>query len=229
MADLSAARAAPISVLVVDDDPMVRAALVRMLVETPDIAIVAEADDGDTVAAQLDQHRTDVILMDLRMSRVDGVTATREARARPRPPEVLVLTTFESDDDIRSALSAGAAGYLVKDTPPDDLEAAIRNVHAGRPALSPSVTRHLMDTMTHGSSPSAESATHREALSQLTAQERAVALCIARGHSNARIARELHLSLGTVKTYTSNTLAKLHLDNRTQLALLVHHAGLTHD
>jgi DNA-binding NarL/FixJ family response regulator len=215
----------PIRVLIVDDDPLVRAALQRMLTETEDITVVAEADDGDAVPAAIAQHRPHVVLMDLRMRRVDGVTATRALRALPEPPQVLVLTTFESDEDIRAALHAGSSGYLVKDAPPESIETAIREVHAGHPALSPSVARHLIDTInTHPSRSGADEASRRaeQRLSPLTCQERAVATAVARGHSNTRIAKDFHLGLSTVKTHISRAMAKLGLENRTQLALLVH-------
>jgi DNA-binding NarL/FixJ family response regulator len=195
-----------------------------MLAETEDITVVAEADDGDAVPAAIAMHHPDVVLMDLRMRRVDGVAATRILRAEADPPSVLVLTTFESAEDIRAALRAGAAGYLTKDAPPASIEAAIRAVHAGHPALAPSVARHLIDTISAQPGPATDenSQRARERLSPLTTQERAVASAVAQGHSNARIAKELHLGVSTVKTHISRAMAKLGLENRTQLALLVH-------
>lgn len=215
---------APTRVLVVDDDALVRSGLRLMLGEAPDITIVAEARDGDEVPAAVAEHRPDVVLMDLRMPRVDGVRATAELLARPDPPAVLVLTTFDSDQDVLAALRAGATGYLVKDTPPADIEDAIRRVAAGGTSLSSSVTRRLIAAATGRAAPGREAG---ERLATLSEQERAVAAAVGRGWSNARIASELLLSLSTVKTYLSGALTKLDLENRTQLALLAHDAGLS--
>lgn len=220
-----------VTVLVVDDDHLVRQALQRMLAESDHVTVVGEAADGSEVAAQVERYEPAVVLMDLRMPGVDGITATRELLARADPPAVLVLTTFETDADIHAAIRAGAAGYLLKHTRPEQIEAAIRDVAAGRPALSPSVARNLIDTVarvTADGTADARSGRAKAArtLGVLTSQERAVAVGVGHGHSNARIASELYLSVSTVKTYTSNAMAKLHLDNRTQLALLIREAGL---
>jgi len=212
----------PVRVLLVDDDALVRSGLRLMLGEADDIAIVGEAADGDEVPAAVTEHRPDVVLMDLRMPRVDGVRATTELLARPEAPAVLVLTTFDSDQDVLAALRAGATGYLVKDTPPADIEDAIRRVAAGGTSLSPSVTRRLIAAATGRGRPDAGAR-----LAALSDQERSVAAAVGRGWSNARISRELLLSLSTVKTYLSSALSKLDLDNRTQLALLAHDAGLS--
>ena len=217
---------APVRVLVVDDDALVRSGLRLMLGEAPDITIVAEASDGDEVPAAVAAHRPDVVLMDLRMPRVDGVRATAELLGADDPPAVLVLTTFDSDQDVLAALRAGATGYLVKDTPPADIEDAIRRVAAGGTSLSPSVTRRLIAAATGHGSGRPDAAAR---LAALTDQERAVAGAVGRGWNNARIAAELYLSLSTVKTYISGALAKLDLENRTQLALLAHDAGLVVD
>lgn len=212
-----------IRVAVVDDDAMVRAALTMMLDGADGISVVGEADDGAGVPELLDAHSPDLVLMDLRMPQVDGITATRRARSRPNPPEVVVLTTFDADDDVIAALQAGAAGYLLKDTPPDRLVAALRQVSEGEPILSPQITRRLMDA----TATSAESRQRsRSTLAGLTDRESEVVLAVARGRSNAEIAGELFMSVATVKAHVSSILAKLHLTNRTQLALLVHDAGL---
>lgn len=220
-----------VSVLIVDDESMVRQALQRMLAESRHITVVGEATDGAEVEDQVDRHEPAVVLMDLRMPGVDGITATRRLLQRPDPPAVLVLTTFETDADIHAAMRAGAAGYLVKHTRPEQIEAAIRDVAAGRPALSPSVARNLIDTVARVTAdesartpPGRAHAVRR--LGVLTNQEQAVAIGVGQGHSNARIAAELFLSVSTVKTYTSKAMAKLHLTNRTQLALLIREAGL---
>lgn len=212
-----------IRVLVVDDDPLVRSGLRLMLGEADDLVVVGEAGDGDEVSGAVDEHRPDVVLMDLRMPRTDGVRATEALRARPDPPEILVLTTFDGDDDILAALRAGATGYLVKDTPPADIEEAVRHAARGEPRLSPGVARRLIATATTDRGRDAAAAGRVAVLSE---QERAVATAVGRGWDNARIAAELHLSLSTVKTYLSGALAKLDLDNRTQLALLARDAGL---
>ncbi|WP_245607286.1 response regulator transcription factor [Pseudonocardia spinosispora] len=221
---MSGAVEGPIRVLIVDDDPLVRSALRRMLAETEDIDMVGEADDGDAVPAAVSRDAPDVVLMDLRMRRIDGVAATRALRAAPDAPEVLVLTTFEAPEDIRAALGAGAAGYLVKDSPPEAIEAALREVHAGHPALAPSVARRLIELVSAQPEQATDERSDRatQRLGCLTAQEKAVASAVAQGHSNARIANELHLGVSTVKTHISRAMAKLNLENRTQLALLMY-------
>ncbi|WP_433469784.1 response regulator [Spirillospora sp. CA-128828] len=213
----------PLRVLIVDDDALVRAGLSMMLDGTGGISVAGEAADGDEVPAAADAHAPDVVLMDLRMPRVDGITATRRLRARPNPPEVIVLTTFDSDENILHALRAGASGFLLKDTPPDQIVHAVRQVAAGDPILSPRVTRRLMDRA------AVEAGAHqraRAALARLSPRENEVVLAIARGRSNADIAAELFMSVATVKAHVSSVLTKLDLDNRTQIALLAHDAGL---
>jgi DNA-binding NarL/FixJ family response regulator len=158
------------------------------------------------------------------MPRVDGITATRRLRARTSPPEVIVLTTFDSDENILHALRAGASGFLLKDTPPDQIVHAVRQVAAGDPILSPRITRRLMDRA------AVEAGAYqraRAALARLSPRENEVVLAIARGRSNAEIAAELFMSVATVKAHVSSVLTKLDLDNRTQIALLAHDAGLT--
>jgi DNA-binding NarL/FixJ family response regulator len=135
----------PARVLIVDDDALVRAGLSMMLDGADGIAVVGEAADGDQVAAAVAAHSPDVVLMDLRMPRVDGITATRQVRARPHPPEVIVLTTFDTDENVLHALRAGASGFLLKDSPPRQIAEAIRRVAAGDPIRSPKITRRLMD------------------------------------------------------------------------------------
>lgn len=213
----------PLRVLIVDDDALVRAGLSLMLDGAGGIAVAAEAADGDEVPAAVDAHAPDVVLMDLRMPRTDGITATRRLRARRDPPEVIVLTTFDSDEDILHALRAGAGGFLLKDTPPDQIVQAVRRVAAGDPILSPSVTRRLMDRAAVEADASLRA---RKALEGLSPRENEVVLAIARGRSNADIAAELFMSVATVKAHVSSVLTKLGLDNRTQIALLAHDAGL---
>lgn len=212
-----------VRVLIVDDDDLVRAGLTMMLDGAEGIRVVAEARDGSEVAGAADAHAPDVVLMDLRMPKVDGITATRRLRARPSPPEVIVLTTFDADANVVSALHAGASGFLLKDTPPDRIAEAIRRVARGDPILSPKVTRRLMQQ----TATAADARTRaRSALTPLTERESEVVLAVARGESNAEIAAELYMSVATVKAHVSRILTKLDLANRTQLALLVHEAGL---
>lgn len=214
---------APIRVLVVDDDPLVRSGLVLMLGGADGIEVVAEAADGDEVEAAADARTVDVVLMDIRMRRVDGIEATRRLRRRQHPPEVIVLTTFDADELVLRALRAGASGYLLKDTAPARIVAAIRAVAAGDPILSPGITRRLIGLV---------AADHRDAerarssLATLTGREREVVVAIAQGKSNAELAGDLFMSVATVKAHVSRILAKLGLDNRTQIALLAHDAGL---
>ncbi|GAB2842371.1 response regulator transcription factor [Actinocorallia aurea] len=212
-----------IKVLLVDDDALVRAGLLMMLDGAAGITVVAEAADGAEAVAAVDAYAPDVVLMDLRMPRVDGITGTRRLRARPRPPEVIVLTTFDTDENIVRALRAGASGFLLKDTPPARIVEAVIRVAAGDPILSPAVTRRLMDR-TVAQTGAYERA--RAALAALTPRERDVALAISRGAANADIAAALTMSLTTVKAHVSSILTKLDLDNRTQIALLAHDAGL---
>lgn len=212
-----------VRVLVVDDDSMVRGALTMMLDGAEGIAIVGEAADGDEVPVLVDAHAPHVVLMDLRMPRVDGIVATRRLRARPRPPEVIVLTTFDSDENVLRALRAGAGGFLLKDTPPPRIVEAILRVAAGDPILSPGITRRLMDRVTADSGALDRA---RAALGALSPREHEVAIEVARGSSNAEIATALGMTVATVKAHMTHVFTKLALDNRTQVALLVHDADL---
>jgi DNA-binding NarL/FixJ family response regulator len=214
-----------VDVLVVDDDPLVRAGLAMMLGGAGDIRVVAEAGDGAEVPALVDRHRPHVVLMDIRMPAVDGLTATEAVRARRDAPEVLVLTTFDADQHVLRALRAGAAGFLLKDTPPAEIVAAVRQVAAGTPVLSPAVTRRLIARVAETDTDTRRAAAARR-LSVLNAREHEVAVAVGRGLSNAEIARSLHLSVPTVKTHVSSILSKLELNNRVQVALLAHDAGV---
>jgi DNA-binding NarL/FixJ family response regulator len=214
----------PIRVVIVDDDALVRAALTMMLDGTGGIAVVAVAGDGAEVPAVVDAHTPDVVLMDLRMPRVDGIVATHRLRARPTPPEVIVLTTFDADDHVVRALRAGASGFLLKDTPPDRIVEAIQRVAAGDPILSPAITRRLMDRVARDTG-SADRA--RAALAALSPRERDVVLAVARGRSNADIGADLRMSVATVKAHMTHIFAKLGVDNRTQIALIAHQAGVS--
>jgi DNA-binding NarL/FixJ family response regulator len=215
---------AAIRVLVVDDDALVRAGLSMLLTGAEDIEIVGEAADGSEVADAVTRSRPDVVLMDIRMPRMDGLAATELLRARPRAPEVIVLTTFEADDFVVRALRAGAGGFLLKDTPPAEIVRAVRAVAAGEPMLSPTITRRLIGHVT-GSGGGDRQGAAREQLDRLTEREREVAVAIALGRSNAEIGRELYMSVATVKAHVSHILEKLELNNRVQVALLAHDAG----
>ncbi|AOT61953.1 MULTISPECIES: response regulator transcription factor [Streptomyces] len=220
-----------IRLLVVDDDPLVRAGLSLMLGGADDIEIVGEAADGAEVPRLVDRLAPHVVLMDVRMPGVDGLTATERLRARPGAPDVVVLTTFHADEQVLRALRAGAAGFVLKDTPPAQIVDAVRKVAAGDPVLSPAVTRQLMTHVAGAApGPAVREDDRRTAaarrLAELAEREREVALAVGRGASNAEIAATLYVSVPTVKAHVSRVLAKLGLNNRVQIALLVHDAGL---
>jgi DNA-binding NarL/FixJ family response regulator len=219
----------PVRVLVVDDDPLVRAALAMVLGGAEDLELVGQATDGDEVPAAVERCSPDVVLMDIRMPRTDGLTATEQLLAGPGAPEVIVLTTFDADEQVLRALRAGASGFLVKDTPPAAIVEAVRRVAAGEPMLSPTVTRQLIAHVAAVESASPADVRVREArarLDQLSDRERDVALAVGRGLSNAQIGGELHLSVATVKAHVSRLLVKLDLANRVQIALLTHDADV---
>ena len=214
-----------VRVLVVDDDALVRSGLRMMLAGAEGIDVVGEADDGRGVLAAVDRHRPDVVLMDIRMPQVDGVAATRLLRSQPDPPAVLVLTTFDADELVLRALRAGAAGFLLKDTPPPEIVRAIELVHAGDSMLSPAVTRQLIALVAGDSDADVRRDSARERLAALSAREHEVALAVGQGRANPEIAAELHMSVATVKAHVSRLLSKLDVDNRVQIALLVQDAG----
>ncbi|MFD8209399.1 response regulator [Streptomyces sp. NPDC059695] len=217
-----------IRLLLVDDDPLVRAGLTFMLGGADDLEIVGEGADGREVPELVARHSPDVVLMDIRMPHVDGLTATERLRALPGAPEVVVLTTFHADEQVLRALRAGAAGFLLKDTPPAEIVAAVRRVVAGDPVLSPAVTRQLMTHVAEEQDrpDRPRRATAAARLAELADREREVAVAVGHGRSNAEIAAELYMSVPTVKAHVSRILAKLGLNNRVQIALLVHDAGL---
>ncbi|MFF9688404.1 response regulator [Streptomyces sp. NPDC014623] len=223
--------APPVRLAVVDDDPLVRAGLALMLGGADGIDLVGEGADGTEVRALVDRSHPDVVLMDIRMPVMDGLAATEELRRRPGAPEVIVLTTFHADEQVLRAIRAGAAGFVLKDTPPAQIVEAVLRVAAGEPVLSPAVTRRLM---AHAAGDPADDRrarrTHaRQRFAGLGAREQDVATAVGRGSSNAEIAAALHLSVATVKTHVSRILARLELGNRVQIALLVHDAGLLHE
>ena len=212
-----------IRVLVVDDDPMVRR-LLRTILRPDDLEVVAEAVDGDDAVTQTQAHHPDVVLMDLRMPRVDGIRATALLRALPSPPEVVAMTSFDTEAAVLDAVHAGAAGFLAKDASPDDLVGAVRAVARGEGWFSGRAMRTVVTRL--GEGPAA--AAGREAqqrLQQLTDREVEIACAVSEGASNAEIARRLYVSEATVKTHLARTLDKLGVANRVQLAVLVARAG----
>ncbi|MFE1248343.1 response regulator [Streptomyces sp. NPDC058735] len=204
---------------------MVRAGLSFMMVGADDIEVVGEAADGAEVEALVDRTRPDAVLMDLRMPAVDGLTATERLRTRAKAPQVIVLTTFHADEQVLRALRAGAAGFVLKDTPPAEILTAVRRVAAGDPVLSPAVTRQLMRRAAGGAADTRRRRA-RARMAALNDREREVAVAVGRGLSNAEIATGLFMGVATVKTHVSRVLAKLDLNNRVQIALLAHDAGL---
>jgi len=215
---------ANLKVLLVDDDALVRSGLRVILSSAGDIDVVAEVDDGIAAEGAAVQHRPDVVLMDIRMRQMDGIAATAALRRLPAPPQVIVLTTFQADEQVVAALRAGASGFLVKDTPPADIINAVRLVAAGDAIVSPSVTRNLLSHFgTTESTERHETAVLR--LSCLTDREREVAVAVGSGSSNAEIAAALFMSEATVKAHVSRLLAKLDVTNRVQVAIVVHDAA----
>ncbi|HEY7145571.1 MAG TPA: response regulator transcription factor [Streptosporangiaceae bacterium] len=213
-----------VRVVVVDDEPMVCAHLRTILGSASDVQVVAEAHDGAAGVEAVLRDRPDVVLMDLRMPGMDGLTAIERIGELASPPAVVVLTTFDADRYVLRALRAGAAGFLVKSTPPDDLISLVRVAAEGHTVLSPAAARRLI-AASSDSQPARDRA--RQLTGSLTDREREVLACLGEGMSNAQIAARLYLSEATVKGYVSRMLDKLGCANRTQAGLLAHDAGLT--
>ena len=213
-----------IRVIVVDDEPMVCAHLRTILGSAPDIEVAGEAHDGAAGVEAVLRNRPDVVLMDLRMPGVDGLTAIERIAKLAEPPTVVVLTTFDADQYVLRALRAGAAGFLVKSTPPQDLIGLVRVAAEGHMVLSPVAARRLI-AASADREPARENA--RRLVAALTEREAEVLACLGAGLSNAQIAGRLYLSEATVKGYVSRMLDKLGCANRTQAGLLAHNAGLT--
>jgi DNA-binding NarL/FixJ family response regulator len=218
-----------IRIMLVDDQALLRTGFRMVLQAQPDMEVVAEAGDGAEAVEVLRATKVDVVLMDVRMPRMDGVEATRqicgEGKDRESGPRVLILTTFDLDEYAFSALKAGASGFMLKDVPPGELLAAIRSVHSGDAVVAPSTTRRLLDRFTP-MLPSSSTTPGAEGIDRLTEREREVLLLVAQGLSNGEIARKLVLSEATVKTHVGRILTKLDLRDRVQAVVLAYETGL---
>jgi DNA-binding NarL/FixJ family response regulator len=217
--------ASPIRVLLVDDEELVRFGLRTVLESVGGFEVVGEAGNGAEGVRAARELTPDVVLIDIRMPVMDGLTATEQLLALPQPPQVAVLTTFYLDEYVYAALAAGAAGFLLKDTPPREIAAAVRAVADGTATLSPKVTATLIESyVDRQAAPRRARALRR--IGELSDRERQVLVLLGSGDSNAELARRLFVSEATVKTYVSRLLTKLDLTNRTQAAILAHEAGL---
>jgi DNA-binding NarL/FixJ family response regulator len=218
-----------IRVLLVDDQSLLRLGFRMVLEAQPDIEVVGEAADGAAAVSMTRSLSPDVVLMDVRMSVMDGIQATRQIVAAGSVARILVLTTFNLDEYIYAALRAGASGFLLKDVPPADLLTGIRAVAAGDAVVAPNVTRRLLEAFAdHLPDPSTGRSPTDQRLGQLTDREREVLVQVARGHSNAEIADLLTVSEKTVKTHVGRILAKLDLRDRVQVVVFAYEAGVIH-
>ncbi|MFC4631595.1 response regulator [Promicromonospora alba] len=222
--------ARPVRVALVDDQPLVRAGLRMVIDSQPDLQVVVEADDGRDALHRLATTATDVVLMDVRMPGMDGLSATRAlladgAAAAAGDPRVVVLTTFDLDEYVLDAIRAGASGFLLKDAQPEELLTAIRTVHQGDAVIAPSSTRRLMERLVTALPPE-EAAGPQEALAALTSREREVLVLMARGRSNTEIATDLFVAEATVKTHVGRILSKLDARDRVQAVVTAYETGL---
>jgi DNA-binding NarL/FixJ family response regulator len=218
-----------IRVLIADDDPLVRVGLSLVLGADPDLQLVGEAGDGAAAVEAARRLHPDVVLMDIRMPRMDGLAATEELRRDGPKPAIVVLTTFDTDEHLLGALRRGANGFLLKDIEPTEILAAVRRAAAGESILAPSVVPRLIGYAvgsTGGDERQDRAARAVTVLGRLTEREREVAEAVATGRSNAEIGAELHMSVPTVKAYVSRLLDKLGCANRVQVAILVHESGM---
>ncbi|MEU9448807.1 response regulator transcription factor [Streptomyces sp. NPDC048277] len=213
-----------IRVMIVDDDALVRLGLADLLADDPGIEVVAQAADGLQAIELATAHDVDVALVDVRMPRMDGIAATIRLRALPRAPKVVILTTFDLDEYVYDALAAGADGFLLKDTDPDEILRAVHLVAAGSAMLHPSAARRLIDRY-HATTRSGTTAAQAR-LDRLTPRERDVLALLAQGDTNADIAARLAMRESTVKAHVSRILTALEVTNRVQAALLARDAGL---
>jgi DNA-binding NarL/FixJ family response regulator len=216
-----------VRVVIIDDDALVRAALAMILRDDATIELAGEADDGQTGLDLIARVTPDVVLMDIRMPRLDGLEALAQLMGRPAPPKVIVLTTFDADDYVLRALRGGASGFLLKHTPPTAIVEAVHKVAAGEHMLSPTVTAQLIARL-GADEPEAQHVLDARSLAgTLTSREREVAIAVGQGKVNAQIAEELYLSMATVKAHVSRIMVKLQATNRVQIANRIHDAGLT--
>ena len=215
-----------IRILIVDDDPLVRSGLALILGGAADLTMVAQAGNGAEGVAAASAESPDVVLMDIRMPVLDGIEATRQIVESGQAARVIVLTTFDADDYVLRALAAGASGFLLKDTAPEEIVDAVRRVAAGELMLSPSVTTTLIHQVTTKAAPERGDAARaaQARLDLLTERELEVAQAVGRGLSNTEIAQELFLSVPTVKAHVGRVFSKLGVENRVQIALCVHDA-----
>jgi DNA-binding NarL/FixJ family response regulator len=216
-----------IRVLVADDEPMIRAGARAILASDPDIEVVAEAGDGREAIELARRHRPDVVLLDIRMPGMDGLTAAEELRHAAPESAVAMMTTFGEDEYVARALAAGTSGFLLKAADPRDLVAGVRAVAAGGAYLSPRVARRIIAEMSAG--PLARGAAARDQVAGLTAREREALALLANGLSNAEISQRLFVVEGTVKRYVSTILSRLQVKNRVQAAIVAYEAGLVDD
>ncbi|NEB74958.1 response regulator transcription factor [Streptomyces sp. SID14478] len=214
-----------IKVMLVDDQVLLRTGFRMVLAAQPDMEVVAEAGDGVEALEVLRATSVDVVLMDVRMPKLDGVETTRRVCADPNPPKVLILTTFDLDEYAFSGLKAGASGFMLKDVPPGELLTAIRSVHSGDAVVAPSTTRRLLDRFAPMLPSGTKEPQHKQ-LERLTEREREVMILVAQGLSNGEIAAHLVLSEATVKTHVGRILTKLDLRDRVQVVVLAYETGL---
>ncbi|WP_410595629.1 response regulator [Amycolatopsis sp. lyj-23] len=214
-----------IRVLVADDQPLVRAGLVALLKAAPGIEVIADAANGVEAVSRAVASRPDVVLMDVRMPDLDGISATRQILARNdgQPPRIIILTTFDVSEYVYTSLREGAAGFLLKDTPADRIIAAVHSVAAGDVLLSPRITRRLIETFAQHHRPSKY---RRDHLGSLTGRETEVLHLVGHGLSNAEIAERLTLSAETVKTHVKRIMGKLELSTRAQAVVAAYESGL---
>ncbi|WP_418276148.1 response regulator [Isoptericola jiangsuensis] len=215
----------PVRVALVDDQQLVRAGFRMVIDSQPDLTVAVEAGDGAEALQLLARERVDVVLMDVRMPTMDGITATARLTAVPDSPRVVVLTTFDLDEYVVEAIRAGASGFLLKDAPPEEMLAAIRTVHRGDAVIAPSSTRRLLEHLVTALPVSATSTAH-DALDALTDREREVLVLMARGRSNTEIAADLYVAEATVKTHVGRVLAKLGARDRVQAVVTAYETGL---
>jgi len=214
----------PIRVALVDDQQLVRAGFALVINSQPDMEVVVEASDGAQALRMLESYAADVVLMDVRMAGMDGLTATERLTATGTGPKVVILTTFDLDEYVMRAIKAGASGFLLKDVPPEDMLHAIRTVHAGDGVIAPSSTKRLIEHLAQ-ILPDEQKAPPA-VLDALTEREREVLVLMARGRSNTEIAAELYVAEATVKTHVGRVLAKLGARDRVQAVVIAYETGL---